>query len=867
MPNVWTFIVGVVLMSAASAASAQLPLVQTSLVKDLNGPQPALMSSTPRYYKTIGTRVYFDAYTALTGREIFSTEGSENSLRLVADIAPGVPGSSPLIVGAAGERAIVLADDGGGAQFWAVSSDEPKLRLTSGIGWPAPTAGSVQPMAQTSTEMFWLNFDGSPLWSSDGTAAGTGIVTGAAPFPSTPQEGCGLAGKAVVSGVTMTGIALGSAVGLTGTFITEAVGARRYASKSFVISHEAVCYFLWSHDNGGWVIWRSDGTQAGTFELIGSTQGIPEGLQVLKQQLFIIDRLDSGAQARLWRTPVDQPALALVSDALSLANGDRTLPTVVDDYLVFRASSPGVAGLTIFRSDGTAAGTRRVLNENVTVGDGLFALPGKVMANVGSVWSAVDIASGAITPLGSFSSWNTRLGSVRIGTGSDGYGSEVWISDGSVAGTRRLHDVHEDNPDGLLSTTARDRGKVAGNYLYFSSAPLSSGPLAGIRHLWRSDGSETATEPLPSHLHDGRSVGRVQTLGTDVLFVMAGLQGFPRDLFRASGDFTTSRLLMSDISDSEMQRTSDGRAVAFTCGNQQQFCFLRDTDTNPSLAIGPAASRSLPVGSTDAAVVFTAANHDSTYDLWSAGSAFPNPVRIATGRGIVADSAESTAVLNGKLYFASCTASGTNCYLTFTDGTAIGTGLLAPLPFGSSVAAVRLGPHLLFALVAPNGGSVQLWTSDGTAGGTQLLWNGMISERPSLVVVGDRAHLSPACAGCADAYLITDGTTAGTRGVPLPATYVPKSGLLASPDGNAVMFTCNSPESGTELCMTDATGSAVSTLPEIFPGNGSANPVFLGQVGQRIFLGANDGRHGRELWLAKIVGDTIFADHFDASSR
>ncbi|TDR43894.1 ELWxxDGT repeat protein [Tahibacter aquaticus] len=849
------------LLPAPSAPAGTVPDLQRTLVKDILGPQPMRQGSSPQHFRTIGPHVYFQANAPATGIELYRTDGTAGGLELVADINPGAGMSSPYVIGAAGQKAIVLAGSSSGQQFWSVSASEPLQQLTN-INWPTPPlSGAVFEVAQVGSRLLWTSASPGPLWSSDGSAAGTGPVALPAQFPPV-RQGCSLPNAAVLAAETAAGVALASSDGLTATFIAEAAGARQGPEyfntlARFRLELDSVCYFLWERQSGGWTLWRSDGTSAGTHEFAGSATGIPLGVQTLNQQLYIFDRV--GNQVRLQRSSAAQPQPQLVSNSPVTNGFDSPMPARVGNYLVFMAREAISGGLLLFRTDGTAGGTQPVLS--TPIGGSFHVLGQKVFVDLGNAWNAVDVSNGATTPIGPFlPKMSAALGNVLIGQGEDGYGTEVWISDGTASGTRRLHDVWPDNPDGLSALRLRRNSQALGNRLYFVANEPPGGPLSAVGGLWRTDGTDAGTQPLPRSLYNNRLASGPQALGDDLLFQTSGNFADPIEVFRVNSDFSAVTLLRSGNVSAYMQPIGNGETVVFSCGVGGAFCVMRESDTAMTvLNNGPAAPNNVPIGSIGNVAIFAT----PTNELWRSDATAPGTFRLNTHRKVEEDSRYASTVFNGKLYFASCTSSSnTECGLNFTDGTVAGTGYVRPLPVGVTAAAVNLGNRMLFALTGPGNTPVQLWSSDGSDSGTQMLWSETNFYWPELVVVDGYAHLNPACHTCATPHLVSDGSVAGTHGLPMPATHVPAAGFLAALQNQVVVFRCSSAASGTELCATDPAGTAVATVPDIAPYDASSWPMVLGQVGGTVYFGASDRRHGFELWQMRIWTDALFADSF-----
>src|SRR5262245_61135040 len=199
-----------------------------------------------------------------------------------------------------------------------------------------------------------------------------------------------------------------------------------------------------------------------------------------------------------------------------------------------------------------------------------------------------------------------------------------------------------------------------------------------------------------------------------------------------------------------------------------------------------------------------------------------------------------------------------------SDGTAAGTQLVKDIFPGSGTSiptwGTVVGSTLYFAAREPATG-VELWRSDGTAAGTVLVKDirvGTGSGQPSdLVVVGSQIFFRACTAANGCELWKSDGTTAGTVMVKdiRPGTANGLTGLfrrLVVLDGR-VLFQANDGVNGAELWVSDGTAAGTVMLKDIDPRpvtgtQGQSNPEKLVQAGGRVFFWANDGVAGRELW-------------------
>jgi len=205
-----------------------------------------------------------------------------------------------------------------------------------------------------------------------------------------------------------------------------------------------------------------------------------------------------------------------------------------------------------------------------------------------------------------------------------------------------------------------------------------------------------------------------------------------------------------------------------------------------------------------------------------------------------------------------------------SDGTETGTELVVDLTPGISgtwISSTAAGAGKLFVRA-----NHRLYSSDGTAAGTQLLHSHL--EQPyssirgaSFELLADGTAVFEACSPSgsdADCELwISNGTTTGTLRIadlyPGPESSYP-SGFES--DGSYVWFTAHPPTSSTAARLFRTDGTAVGTvevpLPnEVWPETRSSRAAV---VGSSFFFTGWDATHGAEPWVTDGVSTQLVAD-------
>ncbi|OSZ79146.1 hypothetical protein CAP35_13095 [Chitinophagaceae bacterium IBVUCB1] len=196
--------------------------------------------------------------------------------------------------------------------------------------------------------------------------------------------------------------------------------------------------------------------------------------------------------------------------------------------------------------------------------------------------------------------------------------------------------------------------------------------------------------------------------------------------------------------------------------------------------------------------------------------------------------------------------------LWISDGTTAGTQLLADVMPGASSSIPILfgtvGSKLIFVAETSNG--LEPWATDGTTAGTQLLKDinpGAVWSLSSYAyaVYNGKVYFT-ATDGTNGAELwATDGTTAGTQMVKdiLPGA-VGSNPTLATVCNGLLFFAADDGINGRELWVTDGTTIGTTMVKNITPGAASSNPSSLAAIGNKLYFSASTPTDGAELWTS-----------------
>ncbi len=764
-----TFVPALLLASsilAAFDAPAQAP----TLVKDIYPGASATATPRAAFDRLLGVsngKVFLNASVYDPSMGLWVTDGTAAGTHQLLDIVAGsgadVDGTFYFSVGPPW-----------GTSLWKSDGTAGGTVFVSRVGTDPLSNGGPSRLTSAGDRLYFLFDDGIhgfEPWTSDGTEAGTKLLKDVTPGP-------------------------------TGTF-----SAGSMSSVPLVDAGGLLFFACPAYSGPGCGVWRSDGTEAGTFQ-VAALSFISSLVNVNGTAYFAASDDTHGIE--LWKSDGTVAGTVLVRDIVAGASGS--------------------SGLELWRSDGTPAGTTLVTtvepgNEAPSAqlsasipGAAVFGLwdtPSLLWRSDGTPAGTYSLLEPVFVPNDSSPSYITDVNGTILFAATDAdHGRELWRSDGTPGGTVLVKDI-EPGPD----HSSPSQFFVTPSLVYFTATTSATG-----FEVYRTDGTEAGTFPIK----DVQVSPDWQTafgLVGDVLVFAAddGVHGL--ELWRTDG-------------------TADG---TFLLGD------LRPGAESSTLnAVGMLSGR-----------LYFSASDGTTTALWRTDGTAAGTTSVASIPTFYMAGTE----LGAALFFSVWT-SKSGPELWRTDGTAAGTERFLDInPTGSSDPVIigRLENRLVLRANDGTHGS-EPWITDGTVAGTELLKD--INPGTGSSGFGAFTFLGSTLLFFAHDGVHgfepwkTDGTTAGTvlvRDVVAgPAGSYAWSAFSAM--GHEALFTASDHVSGREFWRTDGTDAGTNRVADLNPGIASGVPhwyIGAGRMppvrsGGRMFFAATDGTTGHELWSLPI---------------
>jgi ELWxxDGT repeat protein len=429
----------------------------------------------------------------------------------------------------------------------------------------------------------------------------------------------------------------------------------------------------------------------------------------------------------------------------------------------------------------------------------------------------------------------------------------LWRTDGTAAGTYRIHD------DVDLPFLGEHQYAVVGSNFFFQVCH-------GGCELWKTDGTQGGTVPLADIGLDDNGDPPRWIVGADnqVFFFSGG------DLWRSDGT-AVGTTMVKNFPQGIADFPTDGRFAAL--GSRLFFVAPQDGDelwvsdgTSKGTRVLTDITAPHPFGITQlnalgGEVYFLADDVIGGVDLWKSDGSVSGTHRVTDfgyASPFVFADRPSIATLGGHVFFvANDGLHGPQLWIS--EGWPETTRALAhPQQVPENAPLFARGGRVLFP-VEDGRGRVTLWGSDGTDGGTLAL-KVVCSFCPSNAFRG-RAALDRLFFYVGPSLWVSDGTSAGTRALVAPLRPISDPGSVfgASVSSNRILFGAEDDEHGAQLWTSDGTRDGTALVTLVGLGGLSSYPSGMVALGERGVFAACD-ESTEKVW--RIDGTQVSA--FDA---
>jgi ELWxxDGT repeat protein len=884
---------------------------QVSLVKDINTKADSSFSGYPEFITALNGKVVYSADDYNTGRELWISDGTKAGTFILKDINPSGDGNPvnpayyndnhPLSEAdhfiVVNNTAVFVADDGEhGYEIWATDGTAAGTILLRDI---SAGSASSQPAELTRVEdLIFFSADngisGRELWRTDGTVAGTFIIKdiNAGAIGSNPVELTSLGDKLVFTandGVAGSEPWMSDATATGTQLLKDVVDGDIGSSSADYVGITDDFYF-----RVGTVIWKSDGTTAGTASFYGDPEAeasfIPQAY-INGDLYFIKNDFSLGVEAvyttdgtlggthPVYSFPFMPGVtyyynwLRVVDDELFFAFSfeDRTqidvdpqLPLLVgvtiqklntangffDDFLLNDASiyDPGPEYASPEAFDFIHHSNSHYIINSLGGGTSIFKKEEGGGPSDFETVATFSVASPDALEIAS---------NILFFRGVYSTDFELWRSDGPLATSKLVYNQFSSassNPQNLIDYN---------NKLYFQA---SDGLLGTSLNLWVTDGSEAGTVKIRP---DVILTDNKMAVYNNALYFIA-VNGGVKELWKTDGTDVNTVLVKSF----DIQEIVGGSSVLFLYAYEEvsgyELWKTDGTDAGTVIVkdIREGEDSSYPDGFTffNNNLVFRADDGANGSEYWISDGSLAgtiilkdiNPGTEGSDPGLI-----NTLVHNGMLYFDAN--DGTHGgELWRTDGTPAGTQLFIDQitgPGSSSPSVMAgLGNKILFSALTTGEPVAKLWSTSGTT--SQLVYNEIVTDLHA-------ANNTTAYFSFENDLWKTDGTAANTSKV-YDFSSLPYINNIVAVSEEVVYLSQDDGVHGIELWKSRGTEETTYLTSDLFAGSKSSFPSHFMPFDGAMYFTAQDGLSGRELRklpLTRLLKITHNADEISASEE
>ena len=813
----------------------------TSLDPDLND----LLSNNSEPI-IIDNKAYFLAGDATNGLEPWVTDGSPTGTRMLANVNTNNQSSNVGNMTRVGTSAnyVFSSNDGiHGEELWVTDFTDAGTRMVRELqtGTENSAQSSPHQFYAVGDKVFFRAFSdatGWEMWVTDGTSIGTRALDLNPGRPDSAWDQIyGLNSKIVFRRHTeATGYEPWISDGtISGTRMIKEFNPSGDSTLELAAESNGKIYLKINDQTepGYTAVWVTDGTSANTTKLTSRcpNNGNPDPTQFTPVAGGLLFKLsDCQYNHKWWRTDgtaAGTTRLDVTYDPLTTTYGDVS-PVVIGDKYYYTMTTPEF-GTEIWITDGSPTGTR-------------------VLKDINTVQS------------GSNSGTGVKLGNKWIFNANDGInGDELWVSDGTVSGTRMVRELQTGSENSKQSSPSQF--VLAGDKVFFRAFSDATG-----WDLWVTDGTSAGTRAL--NLNPGRPDSywdQTYALNGKLVFRNHNYDyGFGVEPWISDGTVSGTRMIkdFNTSGDSSLELAAESNGKIYLKINDQSspsYTAVWVTDGTSANTIkltsrcpnngNPDPNNFRPVaGGLLMALSDCAYNHK----WWRTDGTLAGTARLdLTYDPLTTTYGDVNPIAIGNKYYYTMTTREIGTEIWITDGSPSGTRVLKDINTAESGSGsgtgVKLGNKWIFNANDGINGD-ELWVSDGTVSGTRMVRelqtgseNGKQSSPSQFVLAGNKVFFRAFSDATGWDLWVTDGTSAGTRSIDLnpgrPDSYWDQTYAL---DGKLV-FRNHYYEYGfgVEPWISDGTVSGTRMIKDFNP-SGNSSLELAAESNGKIYLKIND---------------------------
>ncbi len=614
-------------------------------------------------------------------------------------------------------------------------------------------------------------------------------------------------------------------------------------NSNFLGTYDGQIYFVASIPNFGFQLWTSGGEESNTIPLSSTESLYPSSFSVNSIGAYFTIR-DDDSNYQLYRTDGTEAGTYILQSDVS------SNFAVHNDNLYFESTDP-IHGDELWISDGTLGGTYMLIDittdGSTNISSGMASLDNNLIFGAnGDLWKTDGTEGGTSLILEDvvFGSYDevANVGSFLLFEDSN----ELWVSDGTTSGTQLLLDPSSGNP--LTNLTF---GTSVNGSLFF----LANDGIYGAE-LWVTNGISSGTS-MVKDLNPGPSGSSVRD------WYQANNRAFFKtsadELYTTNGTTNGTKLISSvggeSISNVLLVEEMNGYLIFYGNIGDRGYQLIRTNGTNngtgrisdlPRLETGVLSdeefvdfngytyfSRTNIVEDTSYIFKMTESNIIKVKSLYS-----PGITRISL-----------LGVTNNKLiyrFYDSNESNDSEIYALNPDDSE--TLLIDGISYGEEAVVSAQGIYFV--------DNLNLYKTNGTILGTELIDLPEHDRGPyTLQLIGNKIYFSLETEETGKELYVSDGTSSGTNLVK-DIQAGPESGYgFGTPIGtvnNKYLFKADDGTNGYELWISDGSLTGTTLLKDIAPGGENSNPYSRNlehnKLENNIFFLADESGNGRELW-------------------